>query len=85
MRLEFGPLSILTPGQKVFKRIHDKKSSIVVQLWALGRLGKLEEVLEKQGHELVSASDIPVQEGSKAPLSLLGRISRSTLRIMSSS
>jgi NADPH2 dehydrogenase len=65
MRLEFGPVSILTPGQKVFKPIHDKKSSTFFQLWALGRLGKPEEVLEKQGHELVSASDIP-EEGSKA-------------------
>jgi NADPH2 dehydrogenase len=55
---------------KVFKKIHDKKSFAYVQIWALGRQA-IPEVLEKEGpYDYVSASNIPLKDGGKAPRSL---------------
>ncbi|KZV68715.1 FMN-linked oxidoreductase [Peniophora sp. CONT] len=52
--------------KKVTDAVHAKGSSIYMQLWAHGRAA-LPEVLEKGGYDLVSASDIPIQEGGPAP------------------
>jgi NADPH2 dehydrogenase len=54
---------------KVFQRIHDKKSSVFVQLWALGRMAE-PEVIEADGYDYVSDSNVPLEEGARAPRSL---------------
>lgn len=44
--------------KKVFTAVHDKKSFVFMQLWALGRSAD-KAYLEKSGHEFVGASAIP--------------------------
>ncbi|KAH8780878.1 NADPH dehydrogenase [Diaporthe sp. PMI_573] len=51
----------------VTKAVHDKKSFIYLQLWALGRTTHLEGVRKAAGPDakVVSASDIPLEGGEK--------------------
>ncbi|KAF9475383.1 FMN-linked oxidoreductase, partial [Pholiota conissans] len=49
--------------------VHEKGSYIYLQLWALGRSAKT-HILAEDGHDFVSASDIPIEEGAQAPRSL---------------
>lgn len=54
--------------KKVTDAVHANESSMILQLWALGRTDNPEETL-KAGHELVSSGDIAV-DGKPAPRSL---------------
>lgn len=51
----------------VTKAVHDKKSFIYLQLWALGRTSQLEGLRKVAGPDakVVSASDIPLEGGEK--------------------
>lgn len=51
----------------VTKAVHDKKSFIYLQLWALGRASNLGGLRKVAGPEakIVSASDIPIEGGEK--------------------
>jgi NADPH2 dehydrogenase len=49
--------------------VHEKGSFIYAQLWALGRTAN-KDALASLGHDLVSASDIPMDEKSPKPRSL---------------
>jgi NADPH2 dehydrogenase len=51
---------------KIFKRIHNQKSFVYVQLWALGRQAMPEDIT-KQGHDYVSASNIAFKARGRAP------------------
>ena len=62
---------IYTPDQiaawkRVTDAVHSNNSHIFLQLWALGRADTPEEVL-KEGHELVSSGDIPMDSNLPAP------------------
>lgn len=46
--------------KEVTKAVHDKGSSIFLQLWALGRAAN-PDVLAQDGHQLVSSSDVPMK------------------------
>lgn len=46
--------------KEVTSAVHDKGSHIYLQLWALGRAGN-PSVLQQQGFDLVSSSDIPMK------------------------
>ncbi|VDB93775.1 unnamed protein product [Peniophora sp. CBMAI 1063] len=53
--------------KKITDAVHAKSSYIYVQLWALGRAAD-PEVLKKEGpYDVVSASDIPLEEAGHAP------------------
>ncbi|ORY86243.1 hypothetical protein BCR37DRAFT_344145 [Protomyces lactucae-debilis] len=52
--------------RKVTDAVHEKKSFIYCQLWALGRTAS-KEALAALGHDLVSASDIPMEKGAPTP------------------
>lgn len=48
-------------------KVHANGSSIFCQLWALGRAAKA-DVLQKDGYDVVSASDVPINgEGQAKP------------------
>lgn len=53
--------------KQVTKAVHDKKSLIFMQLWALGRASHLEGLKKVAGPDakVVSASDIPLEGGEK--------------------
>jgi NADPH2 dehydrogenase len=53
--------------KSVTKAVHDKKSFIYLQLWALGRASHLEGLRKVAGPDakIVSASDIPLEGGEK--------------------
>lgn len=60
---------IYTPAQidawkKIVDAIHAKGSFVFLQLWALGRAADA-KCLEKDGFEVVSASDVPFEGGAK--------------------
>lgn len=48
--------------------IHQKGSVVYLQLWALGRVtGAVPKIIEGKGFDVVSASDVPVDEKHKTP------------------
>lgn len=53
--------------KQVTKAVHDKKSLIYMQLWALGRASHLDGLKKVAGSDakIVSASDIPLEGGEK--------------------
>jgi NADPH2 dehydrogenase len=55
--------------QPITKAVHDKGSFIYCQLWALGRASR-PKVLKSLGHDLVSASDLPMDEKAPRPRAL---------------
>jgi NADPH2 dehydrogenase len=59
----------VSPHPQVTDAVHEKKSFIYLQLWALGRAAS-PEVIEKDGHPFVSASNLPIEAGKKAPRAL---------------
>ncbi|KAI0378663.1 FMN-linked oxidoreductase [Hypomontagnella monticulosa] len=52
--------------KEVTDAVHAKGSFIHLQLWALGRVAK-PDILEANGFEVVSASDVPYEEGKHIP------------------
>lgn len=57
--------------KEIVDAVHKKKSFIFMQLWALGRVtGAVPKIVEGNGFEVVSASDVPVDEKHKAPRAL---------------
>lgn len=54
---------------QVTRAVHAKGSFIFCQLWGLGRTAK-PEVLERTGHDVVSASSIPLGPTEPIPRSL---------------
>lgn len=46
--------------------MHKNSSFIFLQLWALGRAA-FPDVMERDGLPFVSASDLPIESGKKAP------------------
>jgi NADPH2 dehydrogenase len=52
--------------EKVTDSVHSKGSFIYQQLWALGR-SALYETVKEDGHDYVSASDIPMAPGGPVP------------------
>nr|POF04024.1 chanoclavine-i aldehyde reductase easa [Quercus suber] len=61
----------ITAWKEVVKAIHQKGSVVYLQLWALGRVtGAVPNIIEGQGYEVVSASNIPVDAKHKAPRAL---------------
>ncbi|CAE6425389.1 unnamed protein product [Rhizoctonia solani] len=55
--------------KKVTDAVHDKRSYIYLQLWALGRAAD-PKVLEREGHPFVSSSPTPMEEGAPVPKEL---------------
>ena len=54
--------------KKVTKAVHEKKSYIYCQLWALGRAATPDIVRKEAGKKwFVSSSDVPIQAGTEAP------------------
>lgn len=54
--------------KKVTDKVHAKKGTIYLQLWALGRAAN-KDAIEGEGHKVVSASDVAFEGGAKpAPL-----------------
>ncbi|EIW77964.1 NADH:flavin oxidoreductase/NADH oxidase [Coniophora puteana RWD-64-598 SS2] len=53
--------------KKITDNVHAKGSYIYLQLWALGRAAD-PKFLASEGHELVGASDIPLEDYAKAGL-----------------
>ncbi|BGP16888.1 hypothetical protein JCM10213_007333 [Rhodosporidiobolus nylandii] len=52
--------------KKVVKAVHEKKSYLALQLWAIGRAADEKTTrLELPNHEVVSASDVAYEGGSK--------------------
>jgi NADPH2 dehydrogenase len=47
--------------------IHAKGSFIYLQMWALGRASDPNTLKKEGNHDLVSASDIPIQQGGIKP------------------
>jgi 2,4-dienoyl-CoA reductase-like NADH-dependent reductase (Old Yellow Enzyme family) len=55
---------------KVTKAVHKNKSSIFIQLWALGRTAKPEVLAEESGDVVVAPSPIPISKTSVVPKEL---------------
>nr|POF13190.1 chanoclavine-i aldehyde reductase easa [Quercus suber] len=57
--------------KEVVRAVHQKGSVIYLQLWALGRVtGAVPKIIEGQGYDVVSASDVPVDDKHQAPRAL---------------
>jgi NADPH2 dehydrogenase len=52
---------------KVFKRIHSRKSSVFLQMWALGRAAEPETLEKEGGYPYVSASNVPMDNAKVSP------------------
>ncbi|KAL4910549.1 hypothetical protein BDW74DRAFT_172020 [Aspergillus multicolor] len=52
--------------KEVTAAVHAKDSFIFLQLWALGRAATHESIA-KEGHDVVSSSDVPMAEGAPVP------------------
>ncbi|KAG9030797.1 hypothetical protein FRB95_003556 [Tulasnella sp. JGI-2019a] len=55
--------------RKITDAVHQKGGFIFMQLWALGRAAS-PEIMADKGFKLVSASNIPMEEGGSAPTPL---------------
>jgi NADPH2 dehydrogenase len=62
--VEAGELVVRGRPQSHRRPVHDKKSFLCLQLWALGRAAQA-NVLKEDGLDVVSASDIPFEGGDK--------------------
>lgn len=53
--------------RKVTSAVHEKKSFIFLQLWALGRAATAEVLEAESGDQVVSSSDVPISATSSKP------------------